>query len=283
MNEGTAVEGVDIIQTPSIPLLPPLEDLHPLSASVHILRSQGAPQEPSHDSWTGAPQSVPVKTKFLSLWLSKAATSGLVTKAKEERSSVTAALQAMIADSLFTALPRTYQTLRADCAVSLRPFLPEPITDKSLGCYVGSLSVVYSRMESSDWGEARRTKGIIEEIMAKKGSDMLVGYLRYIPDLKTWMRSKLGQKRMSAFELSNVGKISSTPRNYPNFEIGGMLFSQSASACSAAIKISAVTGRDGRLVVGFTWQEGVVADTEMIEGIKIALHEQVEKLAVEVY
>jgi hypothetical protein len=61
-----------------------------------------------------------------------------------------------------------------------------------------------------------------------------------------------------------------------------MLFSQSACACSAAIKISAVTGRDGRLVVGFTWQEGV-ADTEMIEGIKIALHEQVEKLAVEVY
>jgi hypothetical protein len=118
----------------------------------------------------------------------------------------------------------------------------------------------------------------IEHAMAQKGGDMPVGYLAFIQNQHHWMLQKLGRKRMSAFELSNVG-ASSTLRGGSNFEIESMLFSQSSSACSAAIKVSAVTGRDGRLALGFTWQEGAI-EAGMIKEVKRALKSEVERLVV---
>jgi hypothetical protein len=114
--------------------------------------------------------------------------------------------------------------------------------------------------------------------MAQKGGDMPVGYLAFIQNQHHWMLQKLGRKRMSTFELSNVGS-SSASRRASNFEIQGMLFSQSSSACSAAIKVSAVTERDGRLALGFTWQEGAV-EADMIEGVKRALQGEIGRLSV---
>jgi hypothetical protein len=258
-------------------LVPPLEELYTLPVSQEFLRSQEKHSEPSPDSWTAAPQSTPVKTRFSSLWLSDDDTKMLMTLSKKEQTSVTAALQALIATCIFSVLPSTYCTLQGDCAVSLRKFLPEPITDTTLGCYVGSSSTTYRRMPSFNWDEARRTKIAIEHTMAQKGSDMPVGYLAFIQNQHHWMLQKLGRKRMSAFELSNVG-ASSTLRGGLNFEIESMLFSQSSSACSAAIKVSAVTGRDGRLALGFTWQEGVI-EADMMERVKRALKGEVERLA----
>lgn len=261
----------NILESPSTPLLPPIEILHSLPVSQTFLQSQQRPFEPSINSWTGGPQSLPVRSRFSLLFFSARETSNLVDRAKREQTTLTAAVQTMVAASVFSALPQNYFTLQADCAISLRRFLPEPITDTSLGCYVGSLSMMYTRAPSLDWGEARRTRKIIEDTLAKEGSDMPVGYLRHVPSLHDWMWEKIGSARMSAFELSNVGKIAPA-REQTAFGIEAMAFSQSSSACSAAIKVSAVTGRDGRLALGFTWQEGIVKPS-MIESIKRALKE----------
>ncbi|KAJ5357503.1 hypothetical protein N7541_004661 [Penicillium brevicompactum] len=268
-------ERVSSIRPPSDALVPPLEDLYTLPISEDFLRTQENPNEPSPDSWTGSPQFTPVKTRFSSLWLSNAHTRTLAALSKKEGSSVTAVLQTLIATCLFSALPPEYKTLQADCAVSLRSFLPQPVTATTMGCYVGSVSTVYQRAHFN-WNEARRTKTVLNHAMALKGGDMGVGYLRFVENQHHWMLQKLGRKRMAAFELSNVGVGHPSPRG-AGFEVGGMLFSQSSSACSAAIKISAVTGRDGRLALGFTWQEGVV-DDEMIEWVQQALGSQVEEL-----
>ncbi|KAI9044895.1 Alcohol acetyltransferase [Aspergillus affinis] len=136
---------------------------------------------------------------------------------------------------------------------------------------------MYSRTPLFDWNEARRAKEAIDHAMAQKGGDLSVGYLRFVPNQHHWMIQKLGRKRMAAFELSNIGVGSSSSEN-SCFGIEGMLFSQSASACSAAIKISAVTGRDGKLALGFTWQEGVV-DGGMIKQLQRAFRAHVEELA----
>lgn len=56
-----------------------------------------------------------------------------------------------------------------------------------------------------------------------------------------------------------------------------MLFSQSASACSGAIKVSGVTGRDERLALGFSWQEGVV-DDGTVERLVAKLLEEIEEI-----
>ena len=141
--------------------------------------------------------------------------------------------------------------------------------------------MIYSKMISFDWTEAPRIKIIIDQELAKKKkkkkSDMPVEYMKHIPDQCTWILQKLGRRGMSAFELSNIGKVPASRKL--SFEIESILFSQSASACSAAIKVSAVTGRDGRLMLGFTWQEGIVEDN-MIEQIKQALKDEVERLVL---
>lgn len=259
-------------------LVPPLEELYALPVSREFLRSQDEYSEPTPDSWTAAPQFTPVTTRFSSLWLSDVDTKMLITLSRKEQTSVTAALQTLIATCIFSVLPSKYRTLQGDCAVSLRKFLPEPVTATTLGCYVGSSSTTYHRMSYFDWDEARRTKIAIEHTMARKGCDMQVGYLPFIQNQHHWMLQRLGRKRTSAFELSNVG-ATSTLRGGSNFEIESMLFSQSSSACSAAIKVSAVTGRDGRLTLGFSWQEGVI-DADIIERVKRAFKGEVERLAV---
>jgi hypothetical protein len=169
--------------------------LYKLPVSQDFLLAQEKYHEPSPDSWTGAPQFAPVKTHFSSLWLSEAETKGLTAMSKTEQTSVTAALQTLIAMSLFSVIPPTYHTLQADCAVSLRRFLPKPVTATTLGCYVGSLSTTYCRLKCFDWGEARRAKMSINHAMAKKGGDMLVemlvGYLAFIPNQHHWVLQKL--------------------------------------------------------------------------------------------
>jgi hypothetical protein len=278
MAQYSGLETSDTVYSPSLALVPPLEGLYTLPVSQEFLQSQENYTEPSPDTWTGTVQFRPVKTRFSSLWLSEVDTKALVALSKKERTSVTAMLQALIATCIFSVLPSTYHTLQGDCAVSLRRFLPEPVTASTLGCYVGSTSTTYHRKPSFNWDEARRTRVAIEDAMAQKGGDMPVGYLAFIQNQHHWMLQKLGRKRMSAFELSNVGS-SSASRRASNFEIQGMLFSQSSSACSAAIKVSAVTGRDGRLALGFTWQEGAV-EADMIEGVKRALKGDIERLSV---
>ena len=260
----------DFIKTSSNDLIPPLEELYELPVSQEFVRSQENSSEPGTDSWTGSPQSLPVKTRFSSLWLSTSETKAIAAQSKKEGSSVTAALQTLVASCLFAILPQEYNRLQADCAVSLRGFLPQPVTVTTLGSYAGVVSTVYQR-SSFDWNEARRTKTEITQAMARKGSDMSVGYLKLIDNQHQWMLQKLGRKRMAAFELSNVG-MASPLRKESCFEVEDMLFSQSASACSAAIKISAVTGRDGQLALGLTWQEGVV-DDELIGLLLVHLKE----------
>jgi hypothetical protein len=75
----------------------------------------------------------------------------------------------------------------------------------------------------------------------------------------------MGQGRPTALEESNEGKLA--PSNQlKDYELRSLLFSQSAGECSGAIKASAATGRDGRLTLGFSYQEGVVED-RMVEGV----------------
>jgi hypothetical protein len=227
---------VDTVPCPHTTLLPSLEEICNLHISDTFHLSQSTYHEPSSEAWNGAPQSLPVKTRFSSISFAERETRDLRKFSEKHQSSVTATLQALLAHSIFSSLPSQYTILQGDCAVSLRRFLPQPIEATSLGCYVGSLSVTYNKKFSFNWNDARRTKRTISETLAGKGRDMPVGYLGCIPDMHSWMGNKLTKKRAAAFELSNIGAtLTRKPSRYhTHFNIESMLFSQSSSACSAA-------------------------------------------------
>jgi hypothetical protein len=123
------------------------------------------------------------------------------------------------------------------------------------------------------WDECHRIKIAIERVSQQKRGDE---FCRLIPDFQSWFEKKeKGQARPTALELSNVGKLA--PSNQPkDYELWSLLFSQSAGVCSGAIKASAATGRDGRLTLGFSYQEGVVEDrmvVGVIQGFESSLQE----------
>lgn len=71
--------------------------------------------------------------------------------------------------------------------------------------------------------------------------------------------SKIGQARDSAFEVSNLGVFDALKTD-GGWDVGKIVFSRSAFASGSAIAVSVVSGSDGALSLGFTWQEGVVEE-----------------------
>lgn len=73
-----------------------------------------------------------------------------------------------------------------------------------------------------------------------------------------------------------------SPRNrvvlrIKQMRVSPIVFNQSVRVCSAAITISALAGPDGRLVLGFTWQEEI-SEANLVERIKGYVEGLVERL-----
>jgi hypothetical protein len=82
-----------------------------------------------------------------------------------------------------------------------------------------------------------------------------------IPDVSAVFYSMFGKPRDAAFEVTNVGLFS--PADIPGvslWKVGNVLLSRSAAVPGAAVTVSVVTGGDGIMALGFSWQEGVVED-----------------------
>ncbi|KAF5504286.1 putative alcohol acetyltransferase FCK4 [Colletotrichum fructicola] len=245
-------------------LLPSLEAVYDLPVSEAFVQQASIYNESPANVWSGAVQKLPVRTRVRLFWVSGEVADSFRKHCKGQKASVTAGMMALLAAAFFKVLPDDYDTLQGDCAISLRHLLPVPISDRSLGCYVGSFSEQYSRSAdpASVWSDARRTKSTIDEVTKRRGADMPVGYLRHVADdMPGWLSGKLGKKRAAAWELSNVGVVGYAGKvTETEFKVERMLFSQSASATSGAVKVSVVTGRDGQLGFAFSWQEGIVEE-----------------------
>ncbi|KAK2609219.1 Alcohol acetyltransferase [Conoideocrella luteorostrata] len=247
------------------PLSPTLESFNGLPLSEAFCACQRNSVEPSAETWSGHTQFLPVKTCFASNQLSKYQSDELLRRARAEGVSVTAALMAMMAHSLFHILPDSYSQINGDCAVSIRRFLPPSVGDRDVGCWVGGFSETYSRpspvSSASIWDDARRTKATIDGVIRSRGTELGVRFLHEVGDMIEWFKAKLGKRRAAAWELSNVGTLAARhDMHHMDYRIDSLLFSQSASACSGAIKVSVATGRDGRMGIGYSWQEGVVSE-----------------------
>lgn len=252
-------KSVSKIPTPTdLSVLPPLDDFPQHSASAGTGHSGAQESKSPSGVWTGGVQSLPVQTRVRSLWLSAEQSARLARRCKKNGVSITAALQPMLAAALFTHIPEEYTTLKTSIPVSLRGWLPSPIAADSMGVFIDTFPETYHRQPFS-WDEAKRTKRTIDKVVQNRRVGDLVEKLSHISDVKAEVDEKLGRPRSDSMELSNVGKLAPL-QSGKEYQIESLLFSQSAGALSPAIKISVVTGRDGRLTFGFSWQEGVVDD-----------------------
>ena len=271
-----SMEPNSLIRSPSRPMLPNIEQIHPMPLSLWFLTKkifQAKVYSPRHPGlWSGGKIQTEGSTLVRLVSFSRSLVTSLRKVCRGEETTITALLQTSLARSLFVHLPDHYTYLNCSGAISCRRWLPDEITDEVIGVYVTDLEESYTRTATLGdagtdvfpWAEARRSRQTIQAALQRKGRDGGPNLLRYVSNFQQEIcYSKLGCERDKSYEVSNIGALScefgpEKPR------IEGMVFSQCASVIGNAIGVSVVTGGDGCMVLAVTWQEGVV-DTALVE------------------
>lgn len=281
----TPGEAKRVIPSPKIPLLPNLEEVHPLPLSIPYLLNVAfrvkvwSPKDPG--LWTGSEIQTPLETQMRFLALPKATTLSLRKVCHEKGTTITALLQTIVARSMFHHLPTNYTSLKCLGVISTRRWLPEPITDDSIGVWVEDFPEYYKReainTANFPWAEAQRSRKNIEAALAKEGKNSSPNLLRWVNDYhQEIFLSQIGKARMVSYEVSNIGVEGIGQQRDPTKPVlGRMVFSQSATVVGSAVNVSVVTGGDGCLAITLSWQTGVV-DNELMESVirqmKMELH-----------
>jgi hypothetical protein len=85
---------------------------------------------------------------------------------------------------------------------------------------------------------------------------MNVAKFKRIKDMRKFFLDKLGKERGGSFDVSNLGAMKA--ERGVEWSMERMVFSRSAFVSGSALSAGVVTGVDGCLTLGFSWQEGVV-------------------------
>ncbi|KAL4735773.1 alcohol acetyltransferase [Aspergillus similis] len=281
-------EAKQVVIPPKTPLLPPLEDVHPLPISIPFLFKIAfktwvySKQDPS--LWAGGPIQLPLSTQVKFLVLSAAQTLALVNACREHSTTVTCAVETAIARSIFPHIPEKYTRVVGSIPITQRPWLPDTITDESMGVYVQEMPETFARravtQESFPWDEAQRARRTITKELALESKNTSVGLFKYVKDYrKDLCESKIGKPRPVTFELSSLGIIKTEDCEDPSIpQMGRVIFTQSASVTGAAIEFSLVTGADGSLALGVSWQPSVVEE-DTVQAVLDTLKRELDHLS----
>jgi hypothetical protein len=274
-----------IIPTPQTLLLPNIELISPMSLSFSYLarklfQAKIYSRRPT-GLWTGSKVLNPSQTRVRLVPFSKSLLCALRHLCHAQNTTITAFLQTIIARAIFAHIPASFTRLACTGALSCRRWLPDVVTDESMGVWVQGFEESYSRdavaisATAFPWEEARRSRRTIQSVLKNKGKDSSINLLQFVDDYQEELcLSKVGKEREGTFEVSNVGFVDS-PTDPEKPSLKGMVFSQSASVMGNAIEFSAITGGDGCLVLSVSWQEGVVEPqliSEVIESTKRELY-----------
>ncbi|EEQ32965.1 Alcohol acetyltransferase [Microsporum canis] len=263
-----------VVPSPKTPLLPNLEQVYPMPLSIFFILAvlfRAKIWKPARDPglWTGSKTTLPLENQIRHLVVSQRDTAAFRGLCRENKTTVTAALQTVLAKALFAHLPEQYTRLCCEGAISNRRWLTDDsITDDSLGVWVQEFQEAYCRdsvSEAGFWDDARRSKQNLDRILALRGKNCITSMLKYVGDYKNELfLPKLGKEREKSFEVSNIGVYkpaspsSTTDDAEKGPRIDRMVFTQSSNVFGSAISTSVITGPDGCLVLGFSWQKGVV-------------------------
>ncbi|KAF2762939.1 hypothetical protein EJ05DRAFT_495789 [Pseudovirgaria hyperparasitica] len=275
-SKGSVVQTV--LTSPKKPLLSAVEDFLPLSISwiylLGVILEGLLWKKFEKGFWYGGVIQKPLETTVRTTGLSKSSSEAFRSLCKENGTTVTAALQTLVAEVILEIMPANYTNIRSNGAMSLRSFIPD-VTQRSFGVWVTAWNEVYQKSELStegmSWKRARASRKAIEDAVAARGNNSAVGLLRYVPDYQKYLLNKLGSQRDATFEVSNLGAYKDDARSHDH-HLGGedphierITFSQSGNVAGPALAVGAVTGGDGCLSLAFSWQKGVLAEDFVVD------------------
>ncbi|KAI9933661.1 hypothetical protein MW887_008134 [Aspergillus wentii] len=99
--------------------------------------------------------------------------------------------------------------------------------------------------------------------------DQAIGLLRYLPNFRTWTLGKIGQRRDSSYEVSNLLVFDGGSSEKCN--ISKMVFTQPGNVPSAPLVFNVISVKGGSLMCTVSWQAGAlgvpVEEMELVDGI----------------
>jgi Alcohol acetyltransferase len=233
--------------------------------------------------WSGTNIIPPTRSNFHSLILSAKTTTRLLQACKLHGTTLTSTLPVLIASAIFSAIPDTFDSLECTIPVSLRRFLPEPISENVIGVYLDAFSAHYDRTPNAHalWPEAQRSRGLINDYLKTNGEKVNVAKFKQIRDMRAFFLGRVGKERGTSFDVSNLGIMKVEADEKEPWKMGKVVFSRSAFVSGSAIAAGVVTGADGCLTIGFCWQERVV-ENAMVEIVIETVRARIESIADEI-
>lgn len=138
------------------------------------------------------------------------------------------------------------------------------------------------------WNSARTmTRSLAES--ATKREDQPLGLLRYAPSIRGWLQGKMGSRRDSSYELSNLGVFdvaaddnAQQQHQQGKYTISKIIFAQPGNVLHAPLDFNLDTVKGGPMTIAVTWQEGALGvsgdEAAIVDGICASLRAGFEGL-----
>ncbi|CAG7939510.1 unnamed protein product [Penicillium salamii] len=137
------------------------------------------------------------------------------------------------------------------------------------------------KFSEESWTAARTmTKGM--SACAATLQDQAIGLLGYVPGIRKWTLSKLGQQRDSSYELSNLLAFDNSDEGHP-CRVSKMVFSQPGNVTSAPLVFNVISVKGGSLMCTVSWQAGALGvpldeERAFVDGICLSIRADFESL-----
>ncbi|CAG8172665.1 unnamed protein product [Penicillium olsonii] len=113
--------------------------------------------------------------------------------------------------------------------------------------------------------------------------DQAIGLLRYLPGIRKWTLSKLGQQRDSSYELSNLLAFDNFDEKGDRYRVSKMVFSQPGNVTSAPLVFNVISVKGGSLTCTVSWQAGALgipleSERSFVDGICLSIRNDFETM-----
>ncbi|RFU36084.1 hypothetical protein B7463_g239, partial [Scytalidium lignicola] len=234
--------------------------------------------------WTGPPPYLPSAAAYASrlqiLTIPSASVRQVLAKARNLNTTITALLHALVVIYLSTTHP-TSPTFVSVTPYSLRSFtgISKDEMVNHINYIVSSWNPdIISTIRDAKDGSAEEFKASLavgkqfredieaelELVAANCGGPTPLREIAAVSNHEESCRAAMNRKRSTTYEISNVGVVDFVA-SFPSTADQGirlekLVFSQCAMVVGPVIGLSAVSVRDGPLVISFCWQEGALEE-----------------------
>ena len=223
--------------------------------------------------------------------LSSQVAEGLRLKCRENGTTVSAYMHALMARVIKDIYPGYEGGYAASSPISERRFAPgaeDQIVDYVSGC---SLVVKFNRpsvlsselskedREAEDWANSRECGKALRSA-AKRSRDTHSGHLAFLSDYFSYFKGKLGTPREGAFKVNSIGLIKKPKKG--EWEMDRLIHTICGGVLNAAFVLNLGTVEGGDMGISVSWseweggtisrEEGDLVTRGLVEGLMELLH-----------